>query len=336
MRAAVFTAFEGPDAIDVGERPTPSPGDGEARIRVGAAGVNRHDLKILTAGVGIGASDPPFVSGVDVAGVVDAVGPGVDDVAEGDRVVRCPVESCGRCRHCREGPEHRCEQFSVAHGGFAEYVCAPADRLLALPERTAIEAAATLPVAYTTAYRMMQRADVTPGDRVFVPGAAGSVGVAAVALLSAVGARSVATSSSAEKCERLADAGADEVVRSDDPDEIREAVAETGEVDAVLDHLGGPFTQVGLDVLRRGGSLAVCGQTAGERPTIHLPDLYLAHHTVAGSTMGTQGDLETVVSLADEGRLDPPVGATYPLEETADAFRDLAARRSFGSLVVRP
>lgn len=336
MRAAVFTAFEGPDAIEVQDRPTPEPAKGEVRIRVRAASVNRHDLKILTAGVGIGASDPPFVSGVDVAGEVEAVGPGVEAVDEGDRVVRCPNVTCGRCRPCREGPENRCEQFSVAHGGFAEFVVAPADRLVPLPETVPFDAAGTLPVAYMTAYRMMQRAGVSPGDRVFVPGAAGSVGVAAVSLLSAIGARSVASSSSAEKCERLAEVGADEVVQSDDPDELREAVAAEGEVDAVLDHLGGPFTQVGLDVLRIGGSVSICGQTAGERPTIQLPDLYLEHHTVAGSTMGTQGDLETAVSLAGGGYLDPPVGATYALDETADAFRDLAARRSFGSLVVRP
>lgn len=336
MRAAVFTEFSGPDAIEVGDRPTPTPEAGEVRIRTEGASVNRHDLKILTDGVGIGASDAPFVSGVDVAGVVDAVGPGVEGVEEDDRVVRCPNVTCGRCRPCREGPENRCERFSLDHGGFAEFVCAPAERLVPLPESFPFEAAATLPVAYMTAYRMMQRADVAPGDRVFVPGAAGSVGVAAVALLAAIGTRSVASSSSAEKCDRLVDTGADEVVETDDPDALREAVEEVGEVDAVLDHLGGPFTQVGLDVLRRGGSVAICGQTAGERPTIDLPDLYLAHHTVAGSTMGTQGDLKTAVSLAADGHLDPPVGATYSLDETADAFRDLAGRRSFGSLVVVP
>lgn len=336
MRAAVFTEFSGPDAIEVGDRPTPTPEAGEVRIRIEGASVNRHDLKILSAGVGIGASDAPFVSGVDVAGVVDAVGPGVEGVEEGDRVVRCPNVTCGRCRPCREGPENRCERFSLDHGGFAEFVCAPAERLVPLPASVPFEAAATLPVAYMTAYRMMQRAAVDPGDRVFVPGAAGSVGVAAVALLTAIGARSVASSSSTEKCDRLTDAGADEVVQTDDPDALREAVEAIGEVDAVLDHLGGPFTQVGLDVLCRGGSVAICGQTAGERPTIDLPDLYLEHHTVAGSTMGTQGDLATVVSLAADGHLDPPVGATYALDETADAFRDLAARRSFGSLVVIP
>jgi len=336
MQAAVFTEFGGPDAIEVQERPTPEPGPGEVRVRVEACSLNRHDLKILTAGVGIGATAAPFVSGVDVAGVVDAVGQGVEGVAEGDHVVRCPNETCGRCRACREGPENRCASFSLAHDGLAEYVCVPADRLVSLPESLPLSAASTLPVAYMTAYRMVQRASVAPGDRVFVPGAAGSVGVAAVGLLAAVGARSVASSSSADKCERLATVGADEVVTSDDPDDLREAVLAGGEVDAVLDHLGGPFTQVGLDVLRTGGSLAICGQTAGDRPTVDLPDLYLAHHAVAGSTMGTQGDLETVVSLAADGRLDPPVGGEYALDETADAFRDLAARRSFGSLVVRP
>jgi NADPH2:quinone reductase len=136
--------------------------------------------------------------------------------------------------------------------------------------------------------------------------------------------------------DRLIEALEVQVDESDDPDELRDAVGEGEPVDAVLDHLGGPFTQVGLDVLRKGGSLAICGQTAGDRPTIDLPALYLQHHTVAGSTMGTQDDLETVVSLVEDGHLDPPVGGEYELSATAEAFRDLAARRSFGSLVVRP
>lgn len=336
MRAAVFTEFSGPDGIDIREQPAPEPAADEVRIRVQACSLNRHDLKILTAGLGIGVSDPPFVSGVDVSGVVDGVGSDVESVVEGDRVVRCPNVACGRCRACREGPENRCERFSLAHGGLAEFVCAPADRSIVIPGSLPFSAAATLPVAYTTAYHMIRRAGIRPGDRVFVPGAAGSVGVAAVGLLSALGARSVATSSSAEKCERLEAIGADEVVQGDTADELRDAVLMEGPVDAVLDHLGGPFTQVGLDVLRRGGTLAICGQTAGDRPTIQLPTFYLEHHTIVGSTMGTQGDLETAVTLVASGDLDPPVGDEYPLEGTADAFRDLAARRSFGSLVIRP
>ena len=336
MRAAVFTAFSGPDAIAIEERPVPEPGPGEALVRVAACSLNRHDLKILVSGGAIGSSGPPFVSGVDVAGVVEAVGADVEGLAEGDRVVRCPNETCGRCRACREGPENRCESFSLAHGGLAEYVAAPADRLLPLPSSRALDAAATLPVGYMTAYRLMQRAGVGQGDRVFVPGAAGSVGVAAVGLLAAVGARSVASTSSAEKAERLEALGADEVVTSDDPDALREAVAAGGPVDAVLDHLGGPYTGVGLDVLRKGGTLAICGRTAADHARLELPALYLQHHAVAGSTMGTQGDLERVLALVEDGHLDPPVGGTYPLEETARAFRDLEARRSFGSLVVEP
>ena len=213
---------------------------------------------------------------------------------------------------------------------------ARADRLIPTPDTVGFGAAATLPVAYMTAYHMMRKADVTASDLVFIPGAAGSVGVAAVCLLDAIGARSIATSSDADKLDRLEDLGADHVVHSDDPPDVLERVTEIGPVDATLNHLSGPFAQVGVDVLRRGGTMAVCGQTAGAEVTLNVRRLYLEHKQIVGSTMGTQGDLETAVALTAAEKLSPPVGGTYPLENTAHAFSALRDRESFGSLVVQP
>jgi NADPH2:quinone reductase len=334
MRAAAFTDLIGPDGVSIVERPDPDPGPGEAVVDVDACAINRHDLWILEGDSAmVSTEELPFVSGLDVAGVVSAVG---DDttVEPGDRVVLCPNETCGTCRFCREGPENLCEAFSLYHGGFAESAVVSADRLVSLPDSVDTTTAAALPTAYMTAYHMLRRADVEPGDLVFVPGATGGVGVACVQLASVLGARTIGTSSSSSKLARLDDLGLDHAVQETEPDAIRAAVASVGKPDAVLNHLGGPFTALGLDVMRRGGRMIVCGRTAGSTSEIDIPDLFLGHKRVEGSTMGTQRDLERLVDLVARGDLSPVIDATYPLADTGAAFAAMSERESVGKLVV--
>lgn len=335
MRTAAFTELIGPDGVTIVERPTPEAGPGDAVVDVEACAINRHDLWILEGDSAmVDADDLPFVSGLDVAGVVRAVGDDVTAVEPGDRVVLCPNETCGTCRFCREGPENRCESFSLYHGGLAEAARVNADRLVALPDAVDATTAAALPTAYMTAYHMLRRADVGPADLVFVPGATGGVGVACVQLADVLGARTIGTSSSAAKLDRLDELGLDHAVRGTDPDDLREAVLDVGEPDAVMNHLGGPYTELGLDVLRRGGSVIVCGRTAGNRSEIDVPDLFLGHKRIVGSTMGTQTDLETLVDLVAAGELIPEIDETYPLDETGTAFAAMKNRESVGKLVV--
>ncbi|MFB6123474.1 MAG: alcohol dehydrogenase catalytic domain-containing protein [Haloferacaceae archaeon] len=337
MRAAAFTDLTGPDGVEIVERPTPEPGSGEALVDVEACAINRHDLWILEGDSAmVDTDDLPFVTGLDVAGVVRAVGDGVTGVAPGDRVLLCPNETCGTCRFCREGPENRCAEFSLYHGGLAEAACVDATRLVSLPDSVDAATAAALPTAYVTASHMLRRADVSAGDLVFVPGATGGVGVATVQLADVRGVRTVGTSSSAAKLDRVADLGADHTVLGSDPDELRAAVADVGTPDAVVNHLGGPYTELGLSLLRRGGRMVVCGRTAGDRSEFDVADLFLGHKHVVGSTMGTQTDLERLVSLVEAGDLTPEVDETYPLAATAEAFAAMRARETVGKLVVTP
>lgn len=338
MRVAAFAELTGPDGIEVLDREEPDPGPGEAVVDVAACSINHHDLWILNSDSAmVDGEDLPFVSGLDVAGVVESTGEGVEAVDPGDRVVLCPNETCGTCRYCREGPEMLCEAFGLYHGGLAERAVVDADRLLAIPEGVDFVTAAALPTAYVTAFRMLQRAEVEPGDRVFVPGATGGVGLAAIQLAATMGATTVGTSRSAEKLDRLTDlAPLDEGLVGDDPDDLREGVAAGGPVDAVVNHLGGPFTELGLDVLCRGGRVVVCGRTAGDRSEFDVADLFLGHKRILGSTMGTQRDLERLVGLVADGDLDPVVAGTYPLAETARAFRTMDEGAVLGKLVVEP
>jgi NADPH:quinone reductase-like Zn-dependent oxidoreductase len=335
MQAAAFTDLTGPDGVSLVERPDPEPGPGEAVVDVEACAINRHDLWILEGDSAmVDTDDLPFVSGLDVAGTVAAVGDEAHGVEPGDRVVLCPNETCGQCRFCREGPENQCERFGLYHGGLAEAACVRADRLVTLPESVSTATAAALPTAYMTAYRMLQRAQAGPGDLVFVPGATGGVGVASVQLAAVLGARTVGTSSSAAKLDRLAELGLDHPVQGTDPDELREAVGAVGTPDAVLNHLGGEYTELGLDLVRRGGRMVICGRTAGGRSEFDVARLFLDHQRVIGSTMGTQGDLETLVDLVAAGDLDPEIEATYPLAATDEAFAAMQDRDAVGKLLV--
>ncbi|MFB6196509.1 MAG: alcohol dehydrogenase catalytic domain-containing protein [Haloplanus sp.] len=335
MRAAAFTHLTGPDGVSIVDRPTPDPGPGEAVVDVAACSINRHDLWILEGeSAMVDPSDLPFVSGLDVAGVVDAVGDGVTGVAPGDRVLLCPNRTCGTCRFCREGPENLCEAFSLFHGGLAESACVDAERLISLPDAVDTTTAATLPTAYLTAYHMLRRASVEPGDLLFVPGATGGVGVATVQLADVLGVRTVGTSASASKLDQLADLGADHTVEGIEPDELRDGVEAVGTPDAVINHLGGAYTDLGLDLMRRGGRMVVCGRTAGDRSDIDIPDLFLGHKRIIGSTMGTQADLERLVDLVAAGDLSPRIDRTFPLDETAEAFRAMEERETLGKLVV--
>lgn len=338
MRAAAFTELVGPDGVEVIERDDPEPGDGEAVVDVRACSINHHDLWILNGDSAmVSGSQLPFVSGLDVAGVVRETGPGAG-VADGDRVLLCPNETCGECRYCREGPENHCESFSLYHGGLAERALVDAARLVPVPDGLAFEAAAALPTAYLTAWHMLGRADVTAGDLVFVPGATGGVGVAAVQLAGVRNARTVGTSTSARKLDRLRDLGCEHTVHTADPEEMVEAVDDIGEPDAVLNHLAGEYVDVGNRVLRRGGTQVVCGRTAGGRPSFDVAPFFLGHQRIEGSTMGTQPELERLVDLAAGGAFDPVVGGTYDLDATDEAFRDMDERTDdlFGKLVVTP
>lgn len=336
MRAAVYPDSGNPSDLTVETVPDPEPDQGQAVVRVEACSVNHRDLWKLEGSRAADANQ--FGGGADVAGVVERIesDSANEPVEPGDRVLLCPLSTCGTCRYCREGPENYCSAYDSFDGGFAERCVVEADRLIPLSDASSFVTASTLPIAYMTAWRMLERAEVTTGDRVFVPGATGGVGVATVQLAGLRGAETVGTSTSERKLDRLRELGCDHTLQTGDPDEMVDSVADIGPVDATLNHLGGPYGRAGMEVLRRGGTQVVCGRTAGETMEIDLWDTYWNHKDLLGSTLGTQPDLQRVVDLSTEGALDAVVFDTYPLEETAQAFLDMSSREVFGNAVVTP
>lgn len=336
MRAATITGYDGIDDIELRDHPDPIPDEGEAVVRVEAASLNHRDLWPLKRDGGGEPDRLPYVPGGDLAGEVIELGDTDADLERGDRVVLCPLITCGDCRFCRNGPENMCERYRSYDGGFAEQALVEAERLVPLPEGVSVEDAAALPIAYMTAYRMLKRGDCGAGDLVFVPGATGGVGLAAVQLANLMGAETVGTSSSAEKLDRVERAGLDHAIHAEDPDAMGEAVADVGTVDVTINHVGGPFTEVGIEVLRRDGAMVICGSTAGHDPSFDARHLYLNHKRIVGSTLGTQPDLEELVDFVAEDRLDPVIGERFSLADTPEAFRTMADRAAVGKILVRP
>lgn len=337
MHVAAITGFEAPESIEIQERKEPTPGSGEAIVDVKAASLNRHDLWILQGDSAmVGRDILPFVTGLDAAGTVSSVGEGVTNLAVGDRVVLCPNQTCGVCRFCTNGPENECEEFDMFRGGLAEQICVDANRLVPLPNDVSATEAASLPTAYVTVWHMLRRAEVSGGDFVFIPGATGGVGVAAVQLADILGSQTIATSGNRGKLDWVGDIGADHLIQSRDIEEITAAVEDVGAPDVVLNHLGGQYTQLGLDVMERSGRMVICGRTTGGKSEIDITDLFLNFKRVLGSTMGTMADLERLVDLVTSGAFSPVVGETYDLEETADAFADMAGSDRFGKPVIQP
>lgn len=337
MTAAVTTGHGGPETIVIRhDWFVPVPQSGEALIRVTAAGVNNTDLWSRQGAYGT-AADPdavvgwrgapldfPRIQGGDIAGVVVAVGDTSDASWLGRRVIVDPaVEySCGYPSAI---------VGSEVDGGFAQYHVSPVARVHDVTvSPLSDEQLACLPIAYATAFGMVERAGCRAGERVLVTGASGGVGLAALQI--AAGRRChVIAYTSPEKAAVVAESGADEVVVRG-----RDRLEDLSEVNVVLDVVGGDEFATFLDRLGDGGRLATVGAIAGPVVNLDLRRLYLRNRRLIGSTMHTPELFSDMVELARTGAVDPLVAATYPLAEIAGAQARFEKKDFVGKLILVP
>ncbi|WP_460819171.1 zinc-binding dehydrogenase [Nocardioides korecus] len=341
MRAAVTTRHGGPEVVEVQRVPVPVPGPGEVLVRVGAAGCNNTDLWTREGSYGppgepggwLGPLDFPRVQGGDVAGTVLAVGGDVDASLIGARVLVDPAEYDGPGRDARPATVLGSER----DGGFAEHVLVRAGRAHRVDGSPLSDRElAALPIAYGTALGLLERGGVDAGSTVLVTGASGGVGLAAVQLARARGARVVAVCSGS-KAEAVLAAGAHAVVDRARGEVVADAHAAAPEgYDAVVDVVAGPFLARGLGLLRPGGRWAVAGALDGWAVELDVRSIYLANVSLVGSTMHTPDIFEELVRLARAGTVRPVVAATYALEDLAEAHRVLGRREHVGKIVVVP
>ncbi len=339
MRALYFEEHGGVDRIRFGERPLPEPGPGQVRVRLKAAALNHLDLFVLGGLPGI-PIELPHIGGADGAGVVDAVGPGVEGVEPGLEVVFDPGLSCGSCEFCLKGEQSLCVRYGIlgehVDGTFAEAVVVPAASLAPKPAHLGWESAAAFPLTYLTAWRMLvERGGLRPGETVLIHGIGGGVSLACLQLARHVGARVFVTSRSEEKLERARELGADELLPADDQvsRQVRKLTGKRG-VDVVVDSVGKATWMQSLRSAARGGRIVTCGATTGPDPAEEIRIVFWNQLSIIGSTMGSREDWRRVVRAVSEWKLEPVVDRVFPLERGREAYGRLEAAEQFGKVVL--
>jgi NADPH2:quinone reductase len=323
MDALRVTEYGDADVMEVTETDRPEPGEGEVLIEVKAAGVNFADI-MQRRGHYHGGPKPPYIPGMEVAGVISAVGEGVER-EPGEEVVSL-----------------------VNGGGYAEYAIADARGLLEVPEGLGFEEAAGFPVQWLTAHNCLHEwGELSEGESVLIHAAAGGVGSAAVQLAAEAGATVIGTASTPEKLSMAEDLGADygiQYTEEDFVDRVNEITDGSG-VDLVLDGIGGETTDESLDALDSFGRMVSFGAASGEPGRPNTADLLFGNKRVIGYHLGRALEqkpmkvMESVPELTEllgEGTLEVQVGHSFDLTEAADAHRFIEDRKSSGKVVLVP
>lgn len=324
MKALVCKTWGLPETLVLQDRADPVAGPGEAVVRVHAAGVNFPDALIIQNKYQFTPA-LPFVPGSECAGVIESVGDGVSRVKPGDRVIAL-----------------------TASGAFAEKVAASAEALTPLPDDVDFATGSAFLLTYGTAYHALEdRAALKQGETLLVLGAAGGVGIAAIEIGKALGARVIAGASSPEKRRLCREHGADEAIDYAAAD-LKPALATltSGKgVDVVFDPVGGPFTEAALRNCAWRGRHLVIGFANGEIPRLPVNLTLLKGCSLVGvfwgryvktEPAGWASDLQTLFKWLREGRIRPHVAERYPLERGAEALTTLLARKALGKLVITP
>ena len=308
-------------SIELVEADLPPPGEGEVRLKLKACSINFPDL-LMIQGKYQYKPDLPFSPGMEGSGIVTELGPGVDNVAVGDEVVA-----------------------GLRVGGFAEEVNAAAAACRPIPKGMDFVKAAAYPAAYLTAYvALVIRGNLKPGETLLVHGSAGGVGLAAVEVGKLLGATVIATSASDDKLKTVKERGADHVlnVTKGFREQVKELTGGKG-ADVIYDPVGGYVFDESVRCIGWNGRLLVIGFTSGRIPSVPVNMPLIKGFSVVGVRAGEYGrrdpeagkeNIKAIDSWASEGKIDPYVCATFPLEQAVDAMRMLQDRRAVGKVVL--
>jgi NADPH2:quinone reductase len=319
MKSIQVNVPGGPESLQLVDIPTPRPGPGQALVRLAASGVNFIDIYFRT---GLYKSDLPIAIGSEGAGMVEAVGEGVTEVAPGDRVA-----------------------YAMARGSYAEYAVVPAVQLVKIPALLDFQSAAAAMLQGMTAHYLTHSTfALKAGDTCLVHAAAGGAGGLIVQMAKNLGARVLGTVSTAEKAQIARDSGADEVILYTEREFDVEARRLTGGrgVDVVYDSVGKTTFEKSLNALRPRGMLALFGQSSGSVPpvdpailakgSLFLTRPGLPHYLLTRDELLWRAG--EVLDAIDAGKLRLRIDRTYPLADAATAHRDLESRKTAGKLLL--
>jgi NADPH2:quinone reductase len=322
MRAVVIDKIGGPEVMKIAEVPKPEAKPGTVLIKVRAAGINFADT-LFRQGQYMIQPQLPDTPGLEAAGEIDAVGAGVTNLRPGQRVA------------------------GLGSKMYAEYALAPATQVIPIPDSMSFEQAAAFPVQVLTAWHMLHTAHQTiPGQTVLVHSAAGGVGIVAVQIAKAAGARVIGTVSSDSKAAIAKEYGADDVINYATKDFADEAIRLTGGrgVDLILDAVGATTLDKGITCLAPFGHLILYGRSGGQPEPLNLFRLFEKSTKVSGFTLYTvaavpeamRRGIEESFKLIAQGKLKLLVGKSFPLAQAAEAHKFMESRQSTGKLVLIP
>ena len=334
MKALVLRQHGDLDTLEVvGNYPRPAVQPGHVVIRVGASSFNYHDVFTVKGMPGIKVPMPVII-GLDMAGTIAEVGPDVKGWKAGDRVLVNPLNK-------KKGL-----MGEMLDGGMAEYCLVSAEQLIAMPDKVSFEDAASLPVAYGTAHRMLiTHKTVKAGDKVLILGASGGVGTGCILLAKMLGAEVIACTSSQEKVEALKKFGADHVINVNEVAFDKWANEKYGKpqrrnydggVDVLVNYTGGDTWAPSLKCIKRGGKLLVCGATAGHDPKEDLRYIWSFEIEVKGSNSFYDDDLKGLMEMISTGKMKPVIDEVLPLEKAAEGLALIRDRKVIGKVVVTP
>jgi NADPH:quinone reductase len=322
VRAMLVKQFGAPEQMSLEDLPTPVPGQGEVLIDARAIGVNFPDLLVIEGTYQI-LPGLPFSPGKEVAGVVRAVGPGVESPNVGERVMA-----------------------QVEHGAYREQVLAEANNVAVLPESVGYEAGAAFGLGYLTVYfGLLRRARLKPGEWVLVTGGGGGVGSAGVQLAKALGARVIAVGRTEDKRNFALEQGADHTIEFE-PEGFKERVMELTDghgADVILESVGGELFRACMRAIAWEGRLVIIGFAAGEIPTVKAGHVLVKNMDLIGVQSSDYREREPesfreaqeeLLGLLTHGKIGVQVTATYPLEAAAEALEEIRDSRVRGKVVL--
>ncbi len=338
MRALTLVGDRKIELLDIPVPPPPSAG--EVQIGIKAIGLNHIDVWGWR-GMAFAKRKLPLIVGVEAAGEIVAVGPGVTAVKAGDRVVAYGGLTCGTCKACREGRDNLCENVDSIMGfhvdGFArDLVNMPARLVVSIPDGVSFRDAACAPVAFGTVQHMLfDNAKLEPGETILVQAGGSGIGSTAIKMAKAIGATVIATVGDDAKAEKAKALGADHVInyRTERFEGVvRKLTAKKG-VDVAFEHVGPDTFNGSLLCLKRGGRLVTCGSTSGQSTTLNLFQLYLQQYRIFGSFGCAMRNIRESLAKMASG-LTPVIDTDVPLAEFERGLARLESRQVFGKIIV--
>lgn len=341
MKAIVLHNKGSADQLSYEEAETPKINDDEALVKIKAASVNHLDIWVREGNV---PANYPLILGCEGAGDIAEIGKNVHGFKKGDRVAVMQSIPCRQCGFCMAGNDNLCKNAKrtgiTVNGCYAEYVKAPQSSLILMNDRITYEEAASVPITFGTAWRVLiSLARIRPGESVLVLAAGSGVGTAAIQIAKLAGAKVIAAAGNDEKLDKARELGADLLVnyyRNQNFDEEVKYLTNGDGVDAVVEQVGGNILSKSLNCIKKGGRLVTLGTTAGGKIEIDVQHFYRNNLTMIGTSGVTHKEVREVFELVKGGKLKPVIDRIFQLKDAGMAHEYMEERRNFGKIILRP